>query len=103
MYVPHVIAVMVGQEIMVKNDDPFLHNVHSLATDNPAFNFGQPNKDAGKKVESPKAAEIYQDQVRRAPVDERVHRRVRAPVLRGQQGRRQVHDQGQRCPTASTR
>ena len=43
-YVPHVLAVMVGQPIIVKNSDPFLHNVHSLAIDNPAFNFGQPNK-----------------------------------------------------------
>ena len=58
-YVPHVIAMMVGQEMQVKNSDPFLHNVHSLANTNPAFNFGQPNKDPGKKVESPKAAEVY--------------------------------------------
>lgn len=58
-YVPHVLAMMVGQEMMIKNDDPFLHNVHSLAQTNPAFNFGQPNKDPGKKVDSPKAAETY--------------------------------------------
>src|SRR5687767_1437208 len=29
-YVPHVLAMMVGQELAVKNSDPFLHNVHSL-------------------------------------------------------------------------
>jgi len=58
-YIPHVLPVMVGQEMMIKNDDPFLHNVHSLAQQNPPFNFGQPNKDDGKKVESPKAAETY--------------------------------------------
>jgi len=57
MYEPHVLAMMVGQELKVKNDDPFLHNVHSLAQTNPAFNFGQPNKDPGKPVEPPKAAE----------------------------------------------
>ena len=56
-YVPHVIAVMTGQPIVVKNSDPFLHNVHSLALDNPAFNFGQPNVDPGKKVEPMKVAE----------------------------------------------
>jgi hypothetical protein len=56
-YVPHVLAVMVGQEIVIKNSDPFLHNVHSLAQTNPAFNFGQPNVDPGKKVDPMKVAE----------------------------------------------
>jgi hypothetical protein len=57
MYSPHVLAVAVGQDLMVKNDDPFMHNVHSLPTINPPFNFAQPNKDEGKKVDPPKAAE----------------------------------------------
>jgi hypothetical protein len=57
MYSPHVLVMMVGQELAVKNSDPFLHNVHSLAQQNPAFNFGQPNKDPGKKVDPPKVAE----------------------------------------------
>jgi plastocyanin len=60
MYEPHVLTMTVGQELSVKNDDPFLHNVHSLAVTNPAFNFGQPNKDPGKKVpEQPKATETF--------------------------------------------
>src|ERR1051326_1209172 len=59
MYSPHVMGVMVGQDLMVKNDDPFLHNVHSLATVNPTFNFAQPNKDDGKKVDPPKAPEYF--------------------------------------------
>ena len=59
MYEPHVLAVMTGQEFKVKNDDPFLHNVHSLATVNPPFNFGQPNKDDGKPVDPFKAAEYF--------------------------------------------
>ena len=49
-YKPHVLAMMVGQDFIVKNSDPFLHNVHSLALDNTPFNFGQPNKDPGKKM-----------------------------------------------------
>jgi hypothetical protein len=57
MYVPHVLAMQVGQPLMIKNDDPFLHNVHSLAQVNPAFNFGQPTKDQGKPVDPPKAPE----------------------------------------------
>jgi plastocyanin len=58
-YKPHVLAVMTGQPISVRNDDPFLHNVHSLAIDNPAFNFGQPNKDPGRKVDPMKVAERF--------------------------------------------
>jgi plastocyanin len=39
---PHVVAVMVGQPLLVKNSDPFLHNVHLLAVNNPEENVGQP-------------------------------------------------------------
>jgi hypothetical protein len=59
MYEPHVLAMMSGQKLLIKNDDPFLHNVHSLATVNQPFNFGQPTKDPGKEVEPPKAAEYF--------------------------------------------
>jgi hypothetical protein len=58
-YHPHVIALMTGQPITVKNSDPFLHNVHSLAIDNPAFNFGQPNVDQGRPVDPMKAPERF--------------------------------------------
>jgi len=57
-YVPHVLAMMVGQKVVIKNDDPFLHNVHSLSQTNPGFNFGQPNKDPGKEApEQPRVPE----------------------------------------------
>ena len=59
-YHPHVVAVMVGQPLLIKNDDSFLHNVHALSIDNPAFNFGQPTKDTtGRKVEPMKTAERF--------------------------------------------
>jgi plastocyanin len=41
VYTPHVVAVMIGQELKAKNSDPFLHNVHGLSKDNPEFNFPQ--------------------------------------------------------------
>ena len=60
MYEPHVLALMVGQELVIKNSDSFLHNVHSLSETNPQFNFGQPNKDPGKAApEQPKVAEYF--------------------------------------------
>jgi len=49
----------IGQSLLVKNDDNFLHNVHSLAIDNTPFNFGQPTKDDGKDVDPMKAAEYF--------------------------------------------
>ncbi|HWE01746.1 MAG TPA: hypothetical protein VG326_04990 [Tepidisphaeraceae bacterium] len=58
VYTPHVIALMVGQTLEVKNDDPFLHNVHTLSIDNNAMNFGQPTV-GEKKVEPFKAAETF--------------------------------------------
>jgi cytochrome c551/c552 len=58
-YHPHVLAVMKDQPLLISNSDPFLHNVHSLATQNPAFNFGQPNVDPGRAVDPMKAAEVF--------------------------------------------
>ena len=37
----HVIAAQIGQPVMVRNSDGFLHNVHALSIDNPSFNFAQ--------------------------------------------------------------
>jgi len=42
MYVPHVSGMMLGQELIVHNDDPTLHNVHAQPKDNREFNQGQP-------------------------------------------------------------
>jgi plastocyanin len=58
VYSPHVIAVAVGQPVTVKNSDTTLHNVHSLAIDNPAFNFGQPTV-GQKKLEPFKTEENF--------------------------------------------
>jgi cbb3-type cytochrome oxidase cytochrome c subunit len=60
LYSPHVIAMMVGQRITISNSDPFLHNVHSLAVQNPAFNFGQPNVDRpGKAIDDVRVPERF--------------------------------------------
>jgi plastocyanin len=59
-YVPHVVAVQVGQPLLVKNDDPFLHNVHSLPEKNDPMNKAQPNVDtAGVKSPKLKEPEIF--------------------------------------------
>jgi len=43
-YTPHVLGIQTGQELVVKNSDPTLHNVHSLSKENPQFNVAQPKK-----------------------------------------------------------
>lgn len=43
-YTPHVLGIQAGQELVVKNSDPTLHNVHSLSKENPQFNVAQPKK-----------------------------------------------------------
>jgi plastocyanin len=44
MYHPHVLGIQAGQELVVKNGDPTLHNVHSLSKENDQFNIAQPKK-----------------------------------------------------------
>jgi plastocyanin len=43
-YHPHVLGVMVGQTMQVKNDDNTMHNIHGTPTKNKAFNVGQPTQ-----------------------------------------------------------
>jgi plastocyanin len=49
VYTPHVVTVMAGQQLLVKNSDPFLHNVRAAASRNSPFNFAQPTVSRGGK------------------------------------------------------
>lgn len=44
MYTPRVLGVMVGQELIIKNGDPTLHNVHALPEHSKPFNNAMPMK-----------------------------------------------------------
>jgi hypothetical protein len=56
---PHVIVARVGQPIIVKNSDPFLHTVRSLdAEQSPAFNLAQPTI-GQRQVEALRAVETF--------------------------------------------
>lgn len=41
-YVPHVFGLQVGQPLLISNDDPAVHNVHSTPKLNPEINMIQP-------------------------------------------------------------
>lgn len=43
-YVPHVTGIMQGQNLLIKNSDKTLHNIHSMSQVNSAFNFAMPAK-----------------------------------------------------------
>ena len=45
VYTPHVVAVMAGQTLEVRNSDATLHNVMANPRKNTPFNFGMPVKD----------------------------------------------------------
>ncbi|GAB4566354.1 MAG: hypothetical protein Tsb0020_17980 [Haliangiales bacterium] len=42
MYVPRVVGVMAGQELLVKNSDPTYHNVRGTKHEHTEWNLGQP-------------------------------------------------------------
>ena len=42
MYEPHVVALMAGQTLEVKNDDQTTHNIHPMPKDNREWNTSQP-------------------------------------------------------------
>jgi plastocyanin len=43
-YHPHILGVMVGQNIDIKNDDPTTHNIHPTPANNREWNESQPPK-----------------------------------------------------------
>ena len=42
VFVPRVVGARAGQEVQITNNDPLLHNLHSLSTTTNNFNVGQP-------------------------------------------------------------
>ena len=58
VYKPHVQGIMKGQELLIKNSDATLHNIHSMAVINNQFNFAMPKVVKSKstsfdKIEDP--------------------------------------------------
>jgi hypothetical protein len=49
-YQPHVFGVQVGQELIIRNSDGILHNIHPMPAINRPFNLGQPIKMESKRT-----------------------------------------------------
>ena len=49
-YHPHVLGIMVGQNLEIKNSDPLLHNIKAVAKKNRGFNVSQPNANMTRDV-----------------------------------------------------
>ncbi len=58
VYRPHVLALMVGQQLEIHNSDPVNHNVHAEAQTNVAWNESQPPQ-ADKKFKTFPREEIW--------------------------------------------
>ncbi|MFQ5799701.1 MAG: carboxypeptidase regulatory-like domain-containing protein [Bacteroidota bacterium] len=60
LYTPHVLGIQVGQEFVVKNSDPTLHNVHTLSKENRPFNIAQPRQGMTftRKFEKPETFKV---------------------------------------------
>ena len=49
VYVPHVFGMIAGQQLLIKNSDATLHNIHSMPKINKEFNFAMPKVVKEKK------------------------------------------------------
>tara|TARA_B100000902_G_C27133587_1_gene824923 strand:- start:48 stop:758 length:711 start_codon:yes stop_codon:yes gene_type:complete len=49
IYEPHVFGMVAGQELLIKNSDATLHNIHSMPKINKEFNFAMPKVVKEKK------------------------------------------------------
>jgi hypothetical protein len=49
IYKPHVLGMVAGQELLIKNSDATLHNIHSMPKVNKEFNFAMPKVVKEKK------------------------------------------------------
>ena len=50
IYTPHVFGMVAGQDLLIKNSDATLHNIHSMPKVNKEFNFAMPKVVKEKKT-----------------------------------------------------
>lgn len=59
LYYPHVLGIMKGQNFLIKNSDPTLHNIHGMPKENREFNFAMPSVVKEKKITLEKSEDVF--------------------------------------------
>ena len=59
IYDPHIQGMQVGQELLIKNSDATLHNIHGLPSINSEFNFAMPKVVKEKTIKISKAENTF--------------------------------------------
>ena len=59
IYTPHVFGIQAGQELLIKNSDATLHNIHSIPKKNKEFNFAMPKVVKEKKAKFDKSEDPF--------------------------------------------
>ena len=59
IYTPHVFGIQAGQELLIKNSDATLHNIHSIPKKNKEFNFAMPKVVKQKKAKFDKSEDPF--------------------------------------------
>ena len=59
IYTPHVFGIQAGQDLLVKNSDATLHNIHSMPKTNKEFNFAMPKVVKQKKAKFDSAEDPF--------------------------------------------
>ena len=59
VYSPHVLGIQKGEDLLIKNSDATLHNIHSMSKTNSSFNFAMPKVVKEKKVSFDKTEEPF--------------------------------------------
>ena len=93
-YHPHVLGVMTGQNIEIRNDDDTTHNIHPTPKDNREWNESQPPQGCGARKKLRPRRNHAAGKVQPASLDEDVLNVVKTPVLCGHRRGRQVRNQG---------
>jgi plastocyanin len=89
MYKPHVVGIMVGQDLHIISSDPTTHNIHPQPQDNQEWNMG-----GSDRQEVCPRGNHDSGEVQPASLDESLHRRHEESLLCRDGKRRGVHHQG---------
>ncbi len=93
-YHPHVLGVMAGQTVQIKNDDPTTHNIHPTPKDNREWNESQPPSSPAIEKNFAREEIMLPVKCNQHPWMKMYVNVVKSPFFAVTDKRRQVRDQG---------